>query len=162
MDSDLKMLVVALLNKDYNKRPSIFQVANFPAVKNQILAFIEENNIEHEVLEIIDLINTEEAADSADECFKEDEETKNQKDNETSGGMNKNAFIEDYQMENLEEWAYIMHKDIQMHDYKNGWFGKHTMCCRGEEIVNWLLEKVSSDQKKVRKICQKMLEQDII
>ena len=100
------------------------------------------------MLEIIDLINTEEAADSADECFKEDEETKNQKDNEASGGMNKNAFIEDYQMENLEEWAYIMHKDIQMHDYKNGWFGKHTMCCRGEEIVNWLLEKVGSDQKK--------------
>ena len=53
------MLVVALLNKDYNKRPSISQVANFPAVKNQILAFIDENDIEHEVLEIIDLINTE-------------------------------------------------------------------------------------------------------
>ena len=58
------MLVVALLNKDYNKRPSIFQVANFPAVKNQILAFIDENNIEHEVLEIIDLITTEQDSDS--------------------------------------------------------------------------------------------------
>ena len=33
VDSDLKMLVATLLNKDYNKRPSIFQVANFPAVK---------------------------------------------------------------------------------------------------------------------------------
>ena len=53
------MLIVLLLNKDYNKRPSIFQVANFPAVKNQILAFIDENNIQHEVLEIIDLIATE-------------------------------------------------------------------------------------------------------
>ena len=53
-----------------------------------------------------------------------------------------------------------MHKDIQMQDYKNGWFGKHTMCCRGEEILNWLNKKVSSspDQKKVRKICQKMLD----
>ena len=58
------MLVVALLNKDYNKRPSIFQVANFPAVKHQILAFIDENNIEHEVLEIIDLITTEQGSDS--------------------------------------------------------------------------------------------------
>lgn len=60
MDSDLKVLVATLLKKDYNKRPSIFQVANFPAVKNQILAFIEENNIEDEVLEIIDLITPEE------------------------------------------------------------------------------------------------------
>ena len=34
VDANLRMLVVALLNKDDNKRPSIFQVANFPAVKN--------------------------------------------------------------------------------------------------------------------------------
>ena len=67
MDSDLKMLVGVLLNKDYNKRPSIFQVANFPAVKNQILAFIDENNIEHEVLEIIDLITTSQSNDSEED-----------------------------------------------------------------------------------------------
>ena len=36
------------------------------------------------------------------------------------------------------------------------------MCCRGEEIHDWLIEKVSPDQKKVLMICQKMLEQDII
>ena len=49
-----------------------------------------------------------------------------------------------------------------MQDYKNGWFGKHTMCCRGEEILGWLVDRVSPDQKKVLMICQKMLEQDII
>ena len=56
VDADLKMLVAALLNKDYKKRPSIYQVAKFPIVKEQILAFIDENNIEHEMLDIIDLI----------------------------------------------------------------------------------------------------------
>lgn len=116
------MLVVALLSKDYNKRPSIFQLANFPAVKNQILAFIDENNIEHEVLEIIDLITTEHSNDS------EEEERKDVKENEQNRGE---VQIENYQLENLEEWAFIMHKDIKMEDYKNGWFGKHTMCCRG-------------------------------
>jgi len=55
-----------------------------------------------------------------------------------------------------------MHKDIKMQDYKNGWFGKHTMCCRGEEIHNWLTDRVSPEKKKVLMICQKMLEQDII
>ena len=35
-DPNLKMLVVALLNKDYNKRPSIFEVANIPCVKKEI------------------------------------------------------------------------------------------------------------------------------
>lgn len=153
------MLVVALLNKDYNKRPSIFQVANFPAVKNQILEFIDENNIEHEVLEIIDLISSDQGSDS-DEGLGLGEEAKVVKDNgERRGGV---AKIEDYQLQNLEEWAYIMHKDIKMQDYKNGWFGKHTMCCRGEEIHNWLTDRVSPEKKKVLMICQKMLEQDII
>lgn len=160
VDSDLRMLVVALLNKDYNKRPSISQVANFPAVKNQILAFIDENNIEHEVLEIIDLINTEQESDSDEGGISPTEEQKVAKDFDRGGrGV---AQIEDYQLQNLEEWAYIMHKDIQIQDYKKGWFGKHAMCCRGEEILQWLTERVSTDQKKVLMICQKMLELDII
>ena len=55
-----------------------------------------------------------------------------------------------------------MHKDIQMLDYKNGWFGMHKQCCRGKEIYEWLIERVSPDKKKVAMICQKMLEYDII
>ena len=51
-----------------------------------------------------------------------------------------------------------MHKDIPMQDYKNGWFGKHSMCCRGQDILDWLVERLNLDQKKVRMICQKMLE----
>ena len=50
------MLVIALLNKDFNKRPSIIEVANVPCVRKEILDFIEENDILQEVLEIIDLI----------------------------------------------------------------------------------------------------------
>lgn len=42
--SDLKMLVVALLNKDYLKRPTIFEVASIPCVKKEILAFIAEHH----------------------------------------------------------------------------------------------------------------------
>ena len=143
VDSDLKMLVVALLNKDYNKRPSIFQVANFPAVKSQILAFIDENNIEHEVLEIIDLIATEPGSDS-DEHLGNEEIPNVARDNKPIKSHD-HAKIEDYELQNLEDWAYIMHKDIPMLDYKNGWFGKHAMCCKGEEIMNWFKERVSPD-----------------
>lgn len=92
VDSDLKMLVVALLNKDYNKRPSIFQVANFPAVKHQILAFIDENNIEHEVLEIIDLITTEQGSDSDAEGLGPDTDGKVNRDKVDRG----QGKIEDY------------------------------------------------------------------
>jgi NIMA (never in mitosis gene a)-related kinase 1/4/5 len=46
VDPNLKMLVVALLNKDFNKRPSIIEVANIPCVRKEILDFIEENDIQ--------------------------------------------------------------------------------------------------------------------
>ena len=39
--SDLKMLVVALLNKDYLKRPIIFEIASIPCVKKKIHEFIQ-------------------------------------------------------------------------------------------------------------------------
>ena len=65
-------------------------------------------------------------------------------------------------MSNLEEFAFIMTKDIKMQDYKNGWFGTHTTCCRGDQIMDWLREKITADAKKVRIICQKMLELDIL
>lgn len=55
--SDLKMLVVALLNKDYLKRPTIFEVASIPCVKKEILAFISEHQCQDELLEIMDFIN---------------------------------------------------------------------------------------------------------
>ena len=126
-------------------------------MKSQILAFIDENNIEHEVLEIIDLIATEPGSDS-DEHLGNEEIPNVTRDNKPHD----HAKMEDFELQNLEDWAYIMHKDIRMQDYKNGWFGKHAMCCRGEEIMNWLKERVSPDSKKVHMFCTKMLELNII
>lgn len=61
------MLVVALLNKDFNKRPSIIEVANVPCVRKEILSFIEENDIMHQVIDIIDLINGESESSNDEE-----------------------------------------------------------------------------------------------
>ncbi len=57
VDSSLKLLVTSLLNKDYNKRPSIFEVAKMPAVKKQIIKFVDEYNLRDEVMAIFDIEN---------------------------------------------------------------------------------------------------------
>lgn len=49
------MLIAALLNKDYNKRPSIFEVAKIPCVKKQIFKFVDENNFREEVMNIMEI-----------------------------------------------------------------------------------------------------------
>jgi hypothetical protein len=56
-DPNLKLLVSRLLKKDHNKRPTIFDVANIPCMKKELLQFIEEFDCYDEVLEIIDLVN---------------------------------------------------------------------------------------------------------
>ena len=50
-----------------------------------------------------------------------------------------------YDIENLWDWAEIMHKEINLQDYPNGWFGRHTKCCLGKEIFKWLMEKGQHD-----------------
>ncbi len=36
---------------------------------------------------------------------------------------------QDFVVDALEEWAEIMHHEINITDYSFGWFGKHTNCC---------------------------------
>ena len=55
VDANLKMLVAALLNKDYNKRPNIFDVAKIPSVKKHIIKFVEEHKCRAEVKVIFDV-----------------------------------------------------------------------------------------------------------
>lgn len=45
-----------------------------------------------------------------------------------------------------------------MQEHKTGWFGKQVQCCRGDQIIDWLSDKITQDQKKVKLICQKMLD----
>lgn len=50
-------MVTSLLNKDYNKRPSIFEVAKMPAVKKHIIKFVDQYNLRDEVMAIFDIEN---------------------------------------------------------------------------------------------------------
>lgn len=49
------MLIAALMNKDYSKRPNIFEVAKIPCVKKHIIKFVDENNFREEVMPIFDI-----------------------------------------------------------------------------------------------------------
>jgi serine/threonine protein kinase len=46
----LRLVVSALLNKDKDKRPTIFEVANIPCIHKKIMQFIEKFNCKEEVM----------------------------------------------------------------------------------------------------------------
>lgn len=75
--SNLKMLISALLNKDYSKRPNIFEFSRIPCVNKSIRKFVEENNLQQEVLNIFDM-EGKQLTESSDGTKKGDakEETK--------------------------------------------------------------------------------------
>jgi hypothetical protein len=54
VDTNLKMLVAALLNKDYSKRPNIFDVAKIPCIRKHIIQFVEKTNCKLEIKDIFD------------------------------------------------------------------------------------------------------------
>ncbi len=53
--TNLKMLISTLLNKEYNKRPNIFEFSRIPCINQSIKKFVEENNLQGEVINILDM-----------------------------------------------------------------------------------------------------------
>ena len=134
---NLKILVASLLNKDYNKRPTIFDFAKIPCIKKHIHKFISEHDCKEAVAAIIDIDKAKLAGEVADETRVVEEPD----------------YIPTYQLEQLEEWAELIRHDIRVQDYKNGWFGKHLRCAQGGDIFTWIIEHVESNDKKSSAIC---------
>lgn len=111
-NSDIQLVVKALLNKDKDKRPTIFAVAKIPCIKAKIEEFIKEHNCNDEVISFFDSDPT-----GIKPGVKPPTGTKPQNPG--------------YQLEHLEDWAEIMQRELHITDYPNGWFGKHLRCAQG-------------------------------
>lgn len=101
-DPNITMLVSTLLKKDHNKRPSIFDFANIPSVRKELLKFINDEECQEEVIDIIDLINPQVVPQSLKMPNSDDEDSADLATRE----------VPDYVVESLEEWAEIMRKDL--------------------------------------------------
>ena len=44
-DTNLRLLVNALLTKDHNYRPSVFELVKIPSLRKEIIDFIEEHQL---------------------------------------------------------------------------------------------------------------------
>lgn len=118
------------MNKDKDKRPSIFDIAQIPCISRKIEEFIKIHDCKDEVMAFFDV---------------DPIKTKSKK-------KDKNE-IQNYVIEQLENWAEIMRGEINIKDYPNGWFGKHLRCAQGQDIYGWILEHVEEDNKKGGIIC---------
>ena len=118
------------MNKDKDKRPTIFDVARIPCIKAKIEEFIKLHDCGDEVISFFDT------------------------DPIRTKPLGKPGVRNDLQyLDNLDDWAETMHSDLPIEDYPNGWFGTHLKCIKGEQIFNWIIEHAVDDRTKAANIC---------
>ena len=80
----------------------------------------------------------------------------------SAASESENVQLGTFQIEQLGEIAELVRNDINVMDYKNGWFGKQIRVVYGGDIYKWIIDHVESNEKKAKQMCQKMLEKEII
>lgn len=106
LDTDIRMLITAMLDKDPTRRPSIWDLSNYPCINDKIWKFIKEQKCEESVMCVF-------------QRPKEDEESKDCEDEGMKKCFNANR---------LDLLAHLIRSDVKMEEVKFGWFSKPEKC----------------------------------
>lgn len=123
LDTDIRMLIMAMLDKDPAKRPSVWDLAEIPCINDRIAKFISENGLEGK-----ETLFTKRPANSDDPDAEEEE---------------KGSTV--FDISKLDVLAQLMRNDIKVEEISNGWFKKQERGASGYEIFKWIkghIEKV--------------------
>ena len=137
-DSSIKMLIICLLNKDPNKRPSVWDFANIKIIKERIRVFIENEGCQDMVLPF----------------FQYKRQNEGGIQDTVQGETTNYAF----QIERLDELAKIIREKINLRNIKTGWFKTRKNCINGADIVAWIEQYYQLGENEAEDMCQKLLE----
>eukprot|EP01016_Furgasonia_blochmanni_P039649 TRINITY_DN4957_c0_g1_i4.p1 TRINITY_DN4957_c0_g1~~TRINITY_DN4957_c0_g1_i4.p1 ORF type:complete len:537 (-),score=137.69 TRINITY_DN4957_c0_g1_i4:87-1697(-) len=154
VNTDIKMLIYALLNKDPARRPSIWEIADMKCIKEKINKFVEEQKCKEMVEAILDVeVNRKKPGD-------------NSKKNETNGATEESKQNDangiPFTIDKIEQLAQIIRESIQLRTEKQGLFKKFENVVTGEDLNNWFKTRFKATDDIIRKYCQEMIDQSII
>lgn len=138
VDTDLWVLILAMLEKDPSKRPSIWDLQSMPCINNWINQFIEEQKCADQVAMVFEYY---------------------QVNNENTPSTSKRSVFD---QEKLDVMAHLIRQDIRIQEVKQGWFGQPEKCASGNDIFTWVKDHAAIDDKQSADICQKLLDAQII
>ena len=122
-----------MLNKDPAKRPTVWDMANSPMIRDYIFNFIQENN----------------CIDTIMPLFDNDPRIKNKRTNVIATGIMPVADI-----------AGLARSEMNLEDKKLGWFGKvYQRVFTGSELITFLQSKLKYQLEQSKSAAQEMLEQ---
>ena len=133
VDINTKLLISQMLNKDPAKRPTVWDMANSPMIRDYIFNFIQENN----------------CIDTIMPLFDNDPRIKNKRTNVIATGIMPVADI-----------AGLARSEMNLEDKKLGWFGKvYQRVFTGSELITFLQSKLKYQLEQSKSAAQEMLEQ---
>ncbi len=123
------MLIMAMLDKNPMKRPSIWDCANLPCIKNRINQLVEEQMCQDQVACVFEYKANKE------------EQKKQEPENPV------------FDIEKLDVLAHLIRSDIRIQEYKSGWFGTPEKCASGLDVLNWIKDHAEQNDTKAMEIC---------
>jgi len=136
VDTNIKLLVSQMLNKDPNRRPTVWDLANMPIVKEHITKFVEETSCADTIMPLFD------------------HDPRNRK---KAGNAPKPNIIQ------VSDIASFARSEMSLQDKKIGWFGKtYQRVFTGNDLLEYLQSKYKYTLDQSRNAGQEMLEQGLI
>ena len=136
VDSNTKLLISQMLNKDPARRPTVWDLANNIVIRENIISFIKANN----------------CVDTIMPLFDNDPRYKKRGTNTMASGIMPVGDI-----------AGLARTEMNLQDKKVGWFGKvYRKVFVGGELINYLYSKFKFTPEQAKNSVQEMLEQGLI
>ena len=132
LDTDIRMLIMAMLDKDQFRRPNVWELAEMPCINARIAKFINDNGLEGK-----ENVFTKRPTNGDDYDDDDDEEEK--------GG----SFFDSSKLDVL---AQLMRNDIRIEEVSSGWFKKQEKCASGYEIFRWVKGHIDNADEKANEI----------
>lgn len=136
VDSNIKLLISQMLNKDPVKRPTVWDLANNPILHDIIFKFIKENNCEETIRPLFD--------------------------NDPRYRRGNKPSVTNVTMP-VSDIVSLARSEMNLQDKKIGWFGKiYQKVFIGGELISYLQTKIKYTYDQSQKSAQEMLDQGLI
>eukprot|EP00742_Colponemidia_sp_Colp-10_P001574 GILJ01001693.1.p1 GENE.GILJ01001693.1~~GILJ01001693.1.p1 ORF type:complete len:679 (+),score=132.34 GILJ01001693.1:114-2150(+) len=150
---DIRTLIMAMLTVDPNRRPSIWDVARMPSIKERMQRFVEETHSQSEVMAVFALevkkpfsiaLSPSTTADSLPSA--------------TVPVISPEDTVE----REMQEVVELLHESIVLEDHKTGWFSKEPRCFQGTQLIQVLTSAKSLSQDKAASVGSALVDSGLI
>ncbi len=147
-DPVIRMLISALLNKDPNKRPSVWEFARIPEISKRINVFVERHNCHDMVAHVLQVDPKTAPKNPSAKPSKEEEKVP--------------THTIQVNYDRLDEFVDVLRSGVKLQNVKVGWFKTYENCVAGNELANWMVKNLGYNIDAAIHELEKLVEKEVL